>query len=845
MNKKKSQQTQQQLSQSNGGKQGVSETFLSPPVEEALHEILRDWPQLVPSIEQIERNETDYNPITLALELLDTTNPASKSPDMFFESLGKLEHAMEVLVDEYYTPFNASIQTYSQVSQMVGSSLTSATTIKSDLVKCITLLSERRNDRMNQELLSVWTKSVKVKEMLKMFTQIDELVQTPAKLQRLMTEAEYVQAAKLLLSSLKKLGVGQSQTSGLNEVQGLKQLTENLLVLRKELPSQILDHLVEIMFGHGDYYYQQNLFSLGRQLCIENSGGYGIDGDIHHPGKENDNFIPGHIRHNRDQSNSVQSKSNGKVSNNASTTRNDSNKDVFHLVNMCVQALDLLDKVNESAAEIKSRLSNEMFKVTEAVIKQFECDFGQTKGQLKQFKKKTATLVLNEVFNLKKKDPLWTLLKGEDEQQRKLLLLLFSQLFERYKWIYQMNQYVVKCLKDSYMSESTEKMYYLQVTDGRKSPVKDKVLRLSAVDSWNAIQTELKDILGLYLDIQSHQFQDKPLPIAKPQGASGNASNSAVQKSIFQIATESITGVAQSAKSASSPLKSKPEDGQLRPQSTQIPVAINTLGAQGHKVLVDGSIANILTLYKPCVDFAAFMEANFLNRFERRSEIFSFLNTALGTHFIEYINKMVVESRYNTNVMVDDAFDIDSESDDYYLVQRCFPSMSALLYDVYVVQRRMLMFADKLQAIIDRCMNQFISSCSAYFEKTAGRINSGLSSEYSSSRIAIDVLQMDQVTAVYRQVFTGGDDGGNSGALNNVVNHDKMELSIDEMHSIKQRFIEQRFGEEFAFINVDYSSVESIANLYVSLRWFTRSIECISVKLSNIPSQTASPSVQR
>ncbi|KAI3652926.1 hypothetical protein MP228_002351 [Amoeboaphelidium protococcarum] len=845
MNKKKSQQQQQQVSQSNGGKQGVSETFLSPPVEEALHEILRDWPQLVPSIEQIERNETDYNPITLALELLDTTNPASKSPDMFLQSLGKLEHAMEVLVDEYYTPFNASIQTYSQVSQMVGSSLTSATTIKSDLVKCITLLSERRNDRMNQELLSVWTKSVKVKEMLKMFTQIDELVQTPAKIQTLMADSEYVQAAKLLLSSLKKLGVGQSQTSGLNEVQGLKQLTDNLLVLRKELPSQILNHLVEIMFGHGDYY-QQNLFSSGRQFSIENSGGYGIDGDIHHPGKENDNFIPGHIHHNRDKSNSVQGKGGGKVSTIASNTRNDGNKDVFHLVSMCVQALDLFDKVNESAAEIKSRLSNEMFKVTEAVIKQFESNFGQTKGQLKQFKKKTANLVLNEVFNLKKKDPLWTLLKGEDEQQRKLLLLLFSQLFERYRWIYQMNQYVVNCLKDSYMSESTEKMYYLQVTDGRKSPVKDKVLRLSAVDSWNAIQTELKDILELYLDIQFHQIQDKPLPIAKPQqGASGNASNGAGQKSIFQIATESITGVTQSAKSASSPLKSKPEDMQLRLQSTYIPVAPNTSETQRHKLLVDGSIANILTLYKPCVDFAASMEANFLNRFERRSEIFSFLNTALGTQFIEYMNKMVVEGRYNSGVTVDDAFDIDSESDDYYLVQRCFPSMSALLYDVYVVQHRMLMFADKLQAIVDKCMNQFISSCSVYFEQTASRINSGLSSEYASSKIAIDVLHLDQVTAAYRQVFIGSNDGGNSDALTNLGNHDKLELTIDEMHSIKQRFIEQRFGEEFAFINVDYSSVESIANLYVSLRWFTRSIECIPVRLSNLPPQTASPSVHR
>ncbi|KAI3651654.1 hypothetical protein MP228_002957 [Amoeboaphelidium protococcarum] len=844
MNKKKSQQ-QQQVSQSNGGKQGVSETFLSPPVEEALHEILRDWPQLVPSIQQIERNETDYNPITLALELLDTTNPASKSPDMFFQSLGKLEHAMEVLVDEYYTPFNASIQTYSQVSQMVGSSLTSATTIKSDLVKCITLLSERRNDRMNQELLSVWTKSVKVKEMLKMFTQIDELVQTPAKIQTLMADSEYVQAAKLLLSSLKKLGVGQSQTSGLNEVQGLKQLTDNLLVLRKELPSQILNHLVEIMFGHGDYYYQQNLFSSGRQFSIENSGGYGIDGDFHHPGKENDNFIPGHIHHNRDKSNSVQGKSGGKVSTIASITRNDSNKDVFHLVSMCVQALDLFDKVNESAAEIKSRLSNEMFKATETVIQEFECEFGQTKGQLKQFKKKTAALVLNEVFNLKKKDPLWTLLKGEDEQQRKLLLLLFSQLFERYRWIYQMNQYVVNCLKDSYMSESTEKMYYLQVTDGRKSLVKDKVLRLSAVDSWNAIQTELKDILELQLDIQSHQISDKPLPIAKPQGAPGNSSNGAGQKSIFQIATESITGVAQSAKSTSSPLKSKPDDGQLRPQSTQIPVVTNTSGTQRRKLLADGSIANILTLYKPCVDFAALMEANFLNRFERRSEIFSFLNTALGTQFIEHMNKMVVEGRYNTTVMVDDAFDIDSESDDYYLVQRCFPSMSALLNDVYVVQHRMLMFADKLQAIVDKCMNQFISSCSEYFEKTVSRINSGLSSEYASSKIAIDVLQLDQVTAAYRQVFIGSTDGGNSDALTNLGDHDKLELTIDELHSIKQRFIEQRFGEEFAFINVDYSSVESIANLYVSLRWFTRSIECIPVRLSNLPPRTASPSVQR
>lgn len=78
---------------------------LPPEVEDVMAELSLGWDFMT---------RDDFNPVTLALELLDTSSN-SRDLDTFQRFLGKLEKGMDLVVHEHYQAFNHSIETFGRV----------------------------------------------------------------------------------------------------------------------------------------------------------------------------------------------------------------------------------------------------------------------------------------------------------------------------------------------------------------------------------------------------------------------------------------------------------------------------------------------------------------------------------------------------------------------------------------------------------------------------------------------------------------------------------------------------------------------------------------------------------
>ncbi|KAJ3335656.1 hypothetical protein HDU93_004770 [Gonapodya sp. JEL0774] len=196
---------------------------MDPYVERIYAEISQKWDFMT---------DQDFNSVLTALSLLDNSS-LGRDYDSFNSMLQRLEKAMDILVNEHFQAFNTSVHTFSGVVDNVVESQKRIDDMKVHMEQCRHLLQCKRND-----LLDLWTREVQYKDMLQIIDVIDDLRKTPDRLENLISGKFFLNATKLLLSSIRTM-----EHQHYTGIGALVDLRQQFQTLRNTLHETLIEEL--------------------------------------------------------------------------------------------------------------------------------------------------------------------------------------------------------------------------------------------------------------------------------------------------------------------------------------------------------------------------------------------------------------------------------------------------------------------------------------------------------------------------------------------------------------------------------------------------------------------------
>ncbi|KAI0048336.1 hypothetical protein FA95DRAFT_1558105 [Auriscalpium vulgare] len=143
--------------------------------------------------------DPDFNPVDLALQILDDTS-SGKDMDSFRRTKLMLSRALKGSVDKHYQAFAASLPHHSSLLNHLGTTQDQIKGARSALQEAKDALGNKRAD-----LVQLWTRGQTLEEMLRIMDHIERLRLVPDVLESLMSEKRLLQASILLVRSLKTI----------------------------------------------------------------------------------------------------------------------------------------------------------------------------------------------------------------------------------------------------------------------------------------------------------------------------------------------------------------------------------------------------------------------------------------------------------------------------------------------------------------------------------------------------------------------------------------------------------------------------------------------------------------
>ncbi|RPD82339.1 hypothetical protein L226DRAFT_541685 [Lentinus tigrinus ALCF2SS1-7] len=139
----------------------------------------------------------DFNPVDLALQLLDESS-LGKDMDSFRRTKDMLSRAMKGSVDKHYQAFNAALPHHASLLSHLDATQSQVKEARNALQEAKETLGSKRAD-----LVQLWSRNQTVEEMMRILDQIEHLKSVPDALESLILEKRLLQAAALLVRSLK------------------------------------------------------------------------------------------------------------------------------------------------------------------------------------------------------------------------------------------------------------------------------------------------------------------------------------------------------------------------------------------------------------------------------------------------------------------------------------------------------------------------------------------------------------------------------------------------------------------------------------------------------------------
>ncbi|KAG6830294.1 hypothetical protein H0H92_001372 [Tricholoma furcatifolium] len=141
--------------------------------------------------------DPDFNNVDLALQLLDDSSHG-KDMDSFRRTKDMLGRALKGSVDKHYQAFAASLPHQAALLGHLSETQTQVYGSRTALLEAKEALGNKRAD-----LVQLWSRGQTLEEMLRLLDQIEHLKSVPDLLETLISEKRLLQAAVLLVRSLK------------------------------------------------------------------------------------------------------------------------------------------------------------------------------------------------------------------------------------------------------------------------------------------------------------------------------------------------------------------------------------------------------------------------------------------------------------------------------------------------------------------------------------------------------------------------------------------------------------------------------------------------------------------
>ncbi|KAK5741163.1 exocyst subunit [Elasticomyces elasticus] len=317
-------------------------------VDQILHYISQHWSFMTTST---------CCPIKTALQLMDPSSLGLADQYTQFQDVHtQLQNALKVIVNEHHQGFNSSIGTFHKIQTAIHSSQHRVRTLRAGLVQAKSSLSTAR-----PELRAYATSSQSYEGMLAVLSQIEELRQLPDLLDTQISEKRFLAAVATLQE-----GLALIRKPELAELGALSELK-----LRLSNQEQFLsDHLVEELHNH---LYLKSPYCEGRWKALSSlSSSVGL-GDMGGDDRVVFTWLEGY---------------DGRVGMVEDPTRNPE-ADSFYYIQILVESLNRMGRLDSAVDEIERRLPVELFKVVERSHGEVEVrhpDAGRRVGSTKRQK---------------------------------------------------------------------------------------------------------------------------------------------------------------------------------------------------------------------------------------------------------------------------------------------------------------------------------------------------------------------------------------------------------------------------------------------------------------------------
>ncbi len=522
---------------------------------------------------------TDCIPIKVALQLMDPSSLGLQDQlSQFSEAQTQLQNALKVIVNEHHQGFNSSIGTFHKIQAAIQASQSRVRTLRAGLVDA---KRDLIGSTQKPELKALATSSVAYDSMLQTISTIEQLQLVPDRLEAQIREKRYLGAVDNLIEALAMI-----RKPELEEIGALTELRVHLSNQEQILTDLLVEELHNHLYLKSPYCEERWKGHMRRSASATGSTTL-VPSDSSASAIESERAIYTFL-----------STFDGSKPMQEDATRNPE-ADTFYYIQLLIESLNKMSRLDLAADKIEERLPVELFKVLERTLGEIEQRHPQS---LMKNGRRRQQLASGGVAT------------GPDAEQRATLEDLLTMLYAKFEAI----------------AEGHRVLFDVTFAILRREVVptsEAQTLNRSFRELWKLLQSEIRSLLHDHLATNGHvgtksrqqnhasanifktQPRDKNRKLFKLQdtlkpGKDGKANTDLTgeRSDLEFILKASVPGLV-SANSDSSTLTKRPGAlDDFTSDDTDTSAGADR-SATGHKLLIAPSIFNMGLLLPPSLTF--------------------------------------------------------------------------------------------------------------------------------------------------------------------------------------------------------------------------------------------------
>lgn len=729
-------------------------------------------------------------PIKVALQLMDPSSLGLQDQmGEFTEAHTQLQNALKVIVNEHHQGFNSSIGTFHKIQAAIQASQARVRTLRAGLVEA---KRDLVGGQQKPELKALATSSQAYDAMLQTIATIESLQLVPDRLEAQIREKRYLGAVENLQEAL-----GMIRKPDLEEIGALSELRVHLSNQEQILTDLLVEELHNHLYLKSPYCEERWKGHMSRSAPPSK-----VAGEAPAALLDDDRAIYTFI-----------SAYDGSSPMEEDTSRNPE-ADTFYYIQLLIESLNRMDKLDLAADKIEERLPIELFKVLERTLVEVEqrhpqgmMKSGQRRGQLA---------------------PNSTLEAGPDAEQRATLEDLLAMLYAKFEAI----------------AEGHRVLYDVTSAILKRDNVPSSeatTLNRSFRELWKLLQSEIRSLLHDHLATNGHigtksrQQKDASADIFKSNprdrgrrlfrlndtlkpGKDGKANTDLAgeREDLEFILKASVPGLVDSG-SNSSHINGFNSDSDA--------IAGADRSATGHKLLLPPSIFNMGTLLPPSISFLTTLKPlvpSNPNSGVVPTTLTAFLDDFLINVFYPQLEETLIEL-YSRCLESADSFRSDPGWQDVASrpIFKGVRDFYSVLEDVCTLLGRLPHEVSFAQLVVAQ-MRTVYERCYGWSKNLLQRVGGGEEgSEEVTMRLAADLATEGDVNEVVIEVLKTvgqGENGGPEGKEAVVLAEKESELLLRLAKT-------QGLGE--TELITDRKALQALCTLQVSMRWLAEKCKAL------------------